>query len=361
MKYSFSNYLKRLLLYLTPLFFISNQKYSNCIGDSFYDEYPNIQEELNKYCKQDKNICPMIDAIIQSLTSINTYSNTYEKSLGDNNLKYNNVHSSYITCKDVLAEIKDNETEIENNDEKYVISLVNCTSLMKGELKYSDVNYPNFQSELYLYKITIFITKKPLKGEMHILFEYDDMINKTYYYKPESDFEDDEIIKMKLNEIMEEVFQNYIEKLKGIIELEDFQLDSQLKYLDDIINQFAKNYSILVKKKIDLSKNNVSYIAYNELKFDPNNFINIKDNMYIPNLHITFEYALNYNITYNEGSFLLDYLNFSKTQNSKVYVGNIISKYAPFEEILTQAESEENWKRIKTDFSEKFDEYKNNI
>ena len=361
MKYSFSKYLKRLLLYLTPLFFISNQKYSNCIGDSFYDEYTNIQEELNKFCNQDKNICPMVDAIIESFNSINIYSNTYERSIGNNNLKYKNVHSSHITCKDVLVEIKDNETEKENDDEKYIISLVNCTSLMEGELNYDEIMYRNFESELYLYKITIFITKKRIKGEMHILFEYDEMINKTYYYKPESEFADDEGVKKKLNEIMGDIFQYYIEKLKGIIELEDFQLDSQLKYLDDIINQFAKNYSILVKKDIDLSNNNISYIAYNELKYDTNNFINIKDNMYIPNLHITFEYALNYNITYNEGNFLLDYLNFSKISNSKVYVGNIISKYAPFEEILTQGESQENWKRIKSDFLEKFGTYKNNI
>lgn len=359
MKYLFSKYLKRLLLCLTPLFIISNQKYSNCIGNYLYDDYPNIQEELNKFCKKEKDICPMVDAIIESLNSINSYSNTYEEELlEDNNLNYKNVHSTHISCKNVLAKIKNDKTEEKNEDEKYIISLMNCTTLMEGELNFSNKIYKNFQSELYLYKITIFISEKPLKGEMHISFEYDEMVNQTFYYK--LDFEDDEEIKKKMNKIMEKVFKNYIEKLKGIIELEDFQLDSQLKYLDDIINQFAKNYSILIPK-VYLSKNNITYVAYNELKYDINNFINIKDNMYIPYLYINFEYALNYNITYNEGSFYLDYMNFSKTQDDKVYVGNIILKYAPFEEIVTQSESEEIWETIKNDFKNKFKNYKKNI
>ena len=86
--------------------------------------------------------------------------------------------------------------------------------------------------------------------------------------------------------------------------------------------------------------------------------INIKNNIYINNLTVSFEYALNYNITYNEGSFQIDYMNFTKSNKDGVYIGNMINKYAGFEEIVTKEENEEIWNTIKIDFYNKFKKYK---
>ena len=72
---------------------------------------------------------------------------------------------------------------------------------------------------------------------------------------------------------------------------------------------------------------------------------------------VFFEYALNYNITYNEGNFTFDYMNFSKSKN-EVFVGNIINKSAEFDVLIPPEESKEIWKIIKNDFNEKFKLYK---
>ena len=49
----------------------------------------------------------------------------------------------------------------------------------------------------------------------------------------------------QMGKIMENVFKNYTYQLKNIIELNEYQLLSQLKYFSDISNQFAKNFSFI--------------------------------------------------------------------------------------------------------------------
>ena len=103
--------------------------------------------------------------------------------------------------------------------------------------------------------------KNPLKGEVHLIYQYNEMINKTFdYNKDEEIFEGN--VKIKMDNIMENVFHNYTYNLKSIIELDDYQLLSQLKYFGDIINRFSKEYSIL-KPAFDGSENKISYIGYN--------------------------------------------------------------------------------------------------
>ncbi len=77
---------------------------------------------------------------------------------------------------------------------------------------------------------------------MNCIFEHG-MINNSYYYPiVDHDYEEQYIYQM--GKIMENVFSNYTYQLKNIIELNEYQLLSQLKYFSDISNQFAKNFTI---------------------------------------------------------------------------------------------------------------------
>ena len=349
-----TKYLKSILIYLIPLFIITLGKHNTCIDESFLSNDINIEEKLNLICDQNKTLCLLIDVIKDSLNSIKTYSQTYEEKMDDITLKYQNVYSNDLTCLNVSSEIKDEGKEAINPGDEYIVSFSNCTSFMLGKLTYSDLQYNNFESKLFIDRIIISMGKNPLKGEVHLIYQYNEMINKTFdYNKDEEIFEGN--VKIKMDNIMENVFHNYTYNLKSIIELDDYQLLSQLKYFGDIINRFSKEYSLL-KPAFDGSKNKISYIGYNG--FDYLTLINIKNNIYINNLTVSFEYALNYNITYNEGSFQIDYMNFTKSNKDGVYIGNMINKYAGFEEIVTKEENEEIWNTIKIDFYNKFKLYK---
>ena len=344
MKNVLPKYFKRIFFYLIPLFLISNQKYSTCDENFPFSNYPDFNEELDKICQQKKFLCIMVDAIKYSFEAINSFSQTYE----EKSIIYQSTKSYSISCQNISPEIKNNK-DSNSEDGKYTFSFSNCTSFIDGQLIIKNIkSYSSFVSELFIDKIIISMNETSLKGEMQISFEYDKTFNRTFDYDLL-----DEKYRLYMDKIMVNVFMNYTYQLKNIIELDDNQLLSQLKYFSDISNQFAKQYSFYSKKND--KENDITYIAYNGFKY--NSLINIYDYIYIPNLVVFFEYALNYNITYNEGNLTFDYMNFSKSKNN-VYVGNIINRSAEFEENISPEESNNIWEVIKTDFEEKFKMYK---
>ena len=352
MKNVLPKYLKRILFYLIPLFYISNQKYSTCDDNLLSPEYPDINEELDKICQQNKFLCLMIDAIKYSFISINSFSQTHQENTLYQ-ISYQNAKSINISCQNIYFETQDNEGELKDEDGKYIISFLNCTTKMVGRLVINQTTHRiNFVTEIYLDNITIFMNKIALKGEMHILFEYGN-INNTYNYPIPKSYDDENFI-YKMNKIMENVFKNYTLQLKNIIELNENQLLSQLKYFSDVGNQFAKNYSF-IDQKLEDNTTKITYIAYNSFKY--NSLINVYDHIYIPNLVVFFEYALNYNITYNEGNLTFDCVSFSKSKD-EVFVGNITNRFAEFDGIIPPEESNEIWNVIKQDFNAKFKIYK---
>ena len=342
MKNILEKYLKRIILYLIPLFFISNEKYTTCNDISILSEYKDIDQELDIICSNNKKLCIMIDAIKYSFNILNTFSQSVEIKNESYHIGYENVNSNSIKCGNISETI-----EIKEDNEEYIFSFSNCTSTLEGKLKVNGTEFQN-STELYLDKITIFMNKTSIIGDMHILIEYDD---KNFYY--DKKFVDENFTK-GMDEIMKNVFKNYTNQLKNIIELDENQLLSQIKYFSDISNQFAKEYSY-IKQNLKDNESKITYIAYN--KFEYGSLINIYDHIYIPNITIFFEYALNYNITYHEGSFMLDYMNFSKSKND-VYIGNIRDNSSEFNERVSIEESKEIWDTIKKDFREKFKEYK---
>ena len=349
MKDILSIYLNVLFFCLIPLFLTTNQIYSTCEDNSFLEQNPSFEEKLDDICKQKKQFCIMIDAIKYSFNYIKSYSMQHEE---NKTLKYESAKSSNISCQDISAIIENDEDESNKEEGKYIISLLNCTSVILGRLIVGKEKYNNYKSEIYFDKINIFLNKIHLNGEMHVLIESKG--NKSFSYDEEYTFVDDNF-REKMDIIMNLVYKNYTYHLKSIIELDEYDLLSQIQYFSDINNQFAKQYSF-INQNINKNEKKITYVAYNEFKYD--SLINVKNHIYIPNLTIFFEYALNFNITYNEGNFTLDYMNFSKTKNNDVYIGNIIKKSAEFDGIISPEDSKRIWNDIKNDLLKKFKLYK---
>jgi hypothetical protein len=347
MKDYFTELIKR-ILFLIPLFLFTKQKYPLSCDKLQSNEVVNIDIELNKICKEHEILCPMVDAIKYSLKIIKSYSKTYEIYPDISELKYQNAKSFFLLCENITLNIEKFE---ENKDEKYSITFNNCESKFMGQLFIIDEGI-TFLSSLFFYKIIFVKRKLAINGELNLLLEYDQDINKTYYYDS-SIFSDYYLHQM--DTIMEYIFSNYTSNFKYNVELNENRLASQTKYLNDIINKFTKKYS-LFDPEIDDDHHNITYIGYNIFTWD--NLININNYIYLSNLSVTFEYALDYNITYNEGSFVLDYMNFSKIQKDEIYLGNIIYKEPNFDNIMPLEESNNIWKIIKYEFLNKFINYK---
>ena len=351
----FSIIFKRILFWLIPIFLITNQKNSISCDNLKLTEDINIENELKKICKANKVLCPMTDAVYYSLNTIKTYSKTYEIQSENKELKYQNVKSKSLSCKNISSEIIIDKIIEEDKDEKYSISFSNCTSEMTGQLFINEYDETTFESELYFDKIIFIKRKNALNGEMNLLFEYNQELNKTFNYDRDYFLYYDDLIE-SMDIIMENVFGNYTFNFMSNVELNNNGLTSQMKYLGNIINKFTKQYS-LFSPKIENNQNKLTYIGYNQFKSD--SIININNQIYISNLSVIFEYALNYNITYNEGFIVLDYMNFSKIQtNHDIYIGNIINKSAEFDNVISPEESETIWNLIKSDFHDKLDKYK---
>ena len=335
---------------------------SNYISSKTINLQPELLEKLYKICKQEDTIfCSMTESIKYSLNSIKTDLKSYPS----NNctdifcLKYENVYTQDIECQDVEPKIENIQST--QTDGKFVISFIKCTFFTTGSLYLLEGNninnsYNTFLSEIYFDKINFYQNKRSTKGELNITFEFDKTYNELFNYnKTDTIFNiNDTNLITKMDNIMKEIVDNYINVLISIIEIDESTQITQIKYLNEIINKFAKGYSLL-DSDIDDNENNITYIAYNDIRY--NSFINIKNKLFIPNLFVSFEYALNYNITYNEGDLIFENISISKN-NEDDYFGNITNINAEFNDLVCAEEKYSIWSTINNDFYNNFKKYK---
>ena len=351
------------------LLLIINFNYIISKENSFSTIQPKHLEKLYKICKEENNIiCSITEAIKYSLYSIKTESKSYL----DINctdvlcLKYEKVYTPNIICEDVDIIIEKEENKNIQpflEDGKNLISFSNCTVIVIGDLIINDEEekeifliYKNFLSEIYFTKINFYQNQRSAKGELNISFEYDETFKDAFNYdKTDTIFEMDEYgLKQQMDIILKEVFENYTNILESKIDIDENTQIAQIKYFNEIINKFAKQYSLL-NSDIEDNENNITYIAYNDIKYT--SFINIKNRLFIPNLSISFEYALNYNITYNEGEFSFENVTISR-DNYDDYFGNITSNKAEFNDIICEEDTKLIWNVINNDFYNNYIKYK---
>ena len=158
-----------------------------------------------------------------------------------------------------------------------------------------------------------------------------------------------------MNDILDEVYDKF---LKQMIKNSD-QRFNIANYFDKAKNQIIEDFSLFKEKGITINskKKNVTYLLFTNL--NPLEEIQIRNKYIFYNMNVTFEYALNYNVTYNEGYFIVKYICFEndESKNNNYFeqkVSDMIKK-ADFD-ILDN--SNDIWEIIFDEFKKKFNEAK---
>ena len=155
-----------------------------------------------------------------------------------------------------------------------------------------------------------------------------------------------------LNIVYDEFINKIEDKIKPILSRNDILIDTNKKIYESF------TYFENGPKLFDENKN-VTYLSYN--KIDHVEKIILKEKIIFYNLQIDFQYALNNNITYNEGLFVLKNVDFEANEgiNNIYFHENVQDMYkiANFNNLKLN-NTNELWELIINDFKKKFNDYK---
>ena len=150
--------------------------------------------------------------------------------------------------------------------------------------------------------------------------------------------------------IMEQIFGDFINKIYDKISLSE-----RSSILYETIGKYSGYFSYFNTNGIFDEKKSITYISYS--KFDNECNVHIKDKVFLCWMNITFEYALNHNVTYNEGYFVINNIIFEErtnVNNSYNYC-SISNKSDAFNYLENK---EEIWETIISDFKKTLNDYR---
>ena len=319
----------------------------------FYDEAQ--RKIIDKACNEKDNIiCFLASAIEDIFTSVQNEDLSPKTDYYYNNitLQYRNVYPRDILCKnfEIISTSSKNGSLADEKENGIIFR--NCSVLIEGNISYktdySSVDFGTFLSELkfeflrfeYISKSIVFKGKNDTK---------------IYNYNENAPFFASETggMKIQMNSLMESISEAYYEKIN------EKTYPDYSNLLASTLNNFNQNFSYLKGPKLFDKIKNVTYVYYKELKYDK--YIYIKDKIFFPSMNVSFEYALNHNITFNEGYFIIK--NFIFQEN--VDLENIYENY-DIEAIEKKADFDRDypeynktiWRTIIDDFKNKFNEYR---
>lgn len=281
------------------------------IISSYNEEFPFYNEQqqklINDACNKNTIFRPMSLAIEDIFTSIEneliTISN--EEYYYGFSIHYNNIYARDIICDDNI-EIDDDNGDI------FIMKFNNCNVLIEGRISYKNsdittVDFGTFLSELK-FKSIIFNKRQNLEGDMEVIFDNSSL---KYNYNRNHAIFSSEIMNMteQMDDIMDKIFDKFIEMIYDKLDI-NMELS---KILIDTINNFNKEFSYFKGPGIYDAKKNITYIAYNN--FDYESFVHIKQKIFFSWMRVTFEYALNHNVIFNEGYFTINQFVFEEDLN----------------------------------------------
>ena len=337
---------KSFIFILIPTIFFQIIISENINNKPFYLEWQS--EFLKEECKNVNQVfCPMIPAIADIFTQIQK-----EEIEADSKdicidlcLTYSNIHVRDMIC--------------ETLDTKFVINLGevifgNCSVLISGEIGYENKDYKNinfgtFLSELYIPSMTFSHVAKLEKIE----FKYENASTKFNYDNTRAVFKsmnDDlnEQMEYILNKVYDEFIFKIEDKLNPILSRNEILSDTNKKIYNSFT--FYENGPNLFDEK-----KNLTYLSF--FKIDYTEKIILREKIIFYNLQVDFQYALNYNITYNDGLFVLKYVDFEANEgiNNIYYPESIqnMSKQSKYDNLKIEI-----WELIINEFKKKFNEYK---
>ena len=315
---------------------------------SYNEEFPfydNKQKgEIEEKCHKNPIFCSLALAIEDIFTSIQS-----EEIITKNNLfcellclQYTNIFVRDLIC-DEKIEIK--EGIIEDYFDSYEIQFNNCNILIDGKISYlnsdiTSIDFGTFLSELK-FKSIIFYQMKGINGRIDVKFENN--TQKFNYNKNDAIFQS-KIINMteQMDLIMGQIYDDFINKIYDKITLSE-----RAGILYETINKYNDFFSYFNKSGIFDEEKSITYIAYDKLDFECN--VHIKDKVFLCWMNVTFEYALNHNITYNEGYFIINNIIFEErtNMNNSYNNSNIIKKSEVFNYLKNK---DDIWETIIEDF-----------
>lgn len=313
------------------------------------------KELLEKNCTKNAVYCPMIPAIADifkqiQLEEIEANSNDICNNLC---LTYNSIHARDMICESV-------ETVYDRGSKIGEIIFSNCNVLISGEIGYENREYRNINFGTFLSELNIpYMTFSRAHSLEKMEFEYGNGTRKFNFDNTRAIFNSmSENLTEHMEYILDKVYDEFIFKIKDKIE----PILSRTDILTETNNKICESFTFFNNGPDLFDENkNVTYISYNRI--DQFEKIIIKEKIFFYNLEIDFQYALNNNITYNEGLFLIKYVIFEANEGiNNVYFEEDISeinKQAAFEQ-LELNNTNEIWEIIIKDFKKKFNDYKVN-
>ncbi len=266
-----------------------------------------MYSNLNYACKNHSIFCPMNEAIEKVF-----YIYQYEEN--NLNIKENETEIQVISSKIHFLEPKCFNISYHVNNTHYFIKKKDCSVLIISILdigkQYNNIVYfNNFLMEL-LIKEMVFATQ---------IGEHEININFTFQNEPINYNKNEPLFNIPL--------------IKNQIEKEFKRIGNDLKklYMDDLTNKFLLSdadtnlervFNFLYNNgpfffidyyKKEEKNQKITYLSYDS--FNYNNYIIALDTIFISNFSITFEYAINYDIDYNEGFFTLSDFAYTQNQN----------------------------------------------
>ena len=341
---------KLCILILISIFLLQMVISENINDNSFYLDWQ--RKILESNCTRNNGVfCPMITAIADIFKQIQQEeieANSKNVCI-DLCLTYNNIHARDMLCENL-------NTKYESSTGEIIFG--NCSVLISGEIGYENKDYKNinfgtFLSELYIPSMTFSHIEKVDRME----FNYENASVKFNFDNSRAVFKSmNENLTEHMEEILNIVYDEFInkieDKIKPILSRNDILIDTNKKIYESF------TYFENGPKLFDENKN-VTYLSYN--KIDHVEKIILKEKIIFYNLQIDFQYALNNNITYNEGLFVLKNVDFEANEgiNNIYFHENVQDMYkiANFNNLKLN-NTNELWELIINDFKKKFNDYK---
>ena len=329
----------------------SQMVFSENINDkSFYLEWQRKYLESN--CSRNNGVfCPMIPAIADIFRQIQ-----------QEEIEANGKNSCYDLCL-TYTKIHARDMLCENLNTKYELNLGevifgNCSVLISGEIGYENrdyksINFGTFLSELYIPSMTF--SHKGNGDKME--FKYENASVKFNFDNTRAIFKSmSENLIEHMEDILNMVYDEFIRKIEDkinpVLSRNDILSDTNKK-LYESFTFFENGPNLFDEKK------NVTYLSYNKIYHVEK--IILREKIIFYNLQVDFQYALNNNITYNEGLFVLKNVDFEANEGiSNIYYQENVKdmyKQADFNDLKLN-NTIELWELIINDFKKKFNDYK---
>ena len=264
-------------------------------------------DNLDEACKVNSIICSINQAINNVFFTYQYQEKNILKDDDDLSFKITSLKIHFIEpkCDKIEYFINNNNNSII----KYNCSILIISDLYIGIMYNNEIDMKNYLMEFLVDEFK-FIHKQ---NSHQIQFEVKFNKNIINYNKNEPLFQIPSI-----KEKIENEFKLLSENLKHL-------------YINDITNKFSisdvnTNFEIVFNflynngpfyfidyNKSEENKQKITFLSYDS--FNYNNYIITLDTIFISNFSITFEYAINYDIDYNEGFFILSDFAYTKNQN----------------------------------------------